>query len=310
MHITLRQFDIFAAVARTGSYTGAANELCLSQPAVSQQIKCLEEQTGLPLLENQGRRKQLTHAGRELLAFANNIQQQVKEADALFEGLRDLSKGHLVVSVATTASHFTMRLLASFSRQHPETSFALDVTNRKSLLQQLCDNETDIVIMGQPPEDMSLDSVAIMQNPLVVVASPDHPLADFAKRSKLAIPLSQIEEESFVVREPESGTRLAMQRFFEERGIRFQASVEMTSNEAIKQAVEAGLGLGIVSHHTLELELLTERLQVLPVEGFPVLRNWFVVTRKGKRLSPLAVSFKTFAIEQAKYHAHLPASSA
>lgn len=301
MHITLRQLEIFAMVARTGSYTAAARELCLSQPAITQQIKLLEEQAGLPLLDNLGRQKQLTHAGRQLLDYANGIQQQVKEASTLFEGLRGIDKGHLALSVATTASHFAMRLLASFSHQHPDTSFALDVTNRKSLLRQLADNEIDLVIMGQPPEDDSLESIVLMENPLVVVAHADHPLVN----AQTAISLDILQNESFVVREAESGTRLAMQRFFDERGISFQAGVEMTSNEAIKQAVEAGLGLGIVSRHTLELELITERLRILPVEGFPILRSWFVVNRRGKRLSPLAKAFRSFAIEQAPRHIRL-----
>jgi DNA-binding transcriptional LysR family regulator len=207
--------------------------------------------------------------------------------------LKGVQRGHLRISVATTANYFATRLLAAFAREYQGTSFALEVTNRKTLLQRLADNDTDLVIMGKPPDRLDLVAEAFMENPLVVIAPPGHPLASYGG----PIPLSRIQEETFVVREMDSGTRIAMERFFADRQVDLKAGMEMTSNEAIKQAVEAGLGLGIVSVHTLELELETGRLLVLKVEDFPILRHWYLVHREGKRLSPVALAFRGFLLE-------------
>lgn len=296
MHVTLRQLSLFESVARHLSYTKAAEELHLSQPAVSMQVSQLESAVGLPLFEKLGRKIYLTEAGKELLYYAQSISRQLREAEELLESLKGGNRGRLRMAVATTANHFAMRLLADFTKAYPNTSFALDVTNRRSLLEQLAANETDLVIMGQPPEEAQLDAVPFMKNPLVVVASREHPLL----QRKGPIALADIAEEVFVVREPDSGTRIAMERFFSEQGFEFRAGMEMTSNEAIKQAVEAGLGLGIVSVHTLELELEAGRLDVLDVEGFPILRHWYLVHCRGKRLSPVAEAFKEFALQRGR----------
>ncbi len=294
MHITLRQLKVFEAVARHLSYTQAAHELHLSQPAVSMQIKQLEENTGLPLFEQVGKKTYLTEAGREMYHYCRRIAGELDEAEAVLEQLKGVQRGRLDISVASTANYFATRLLAAFARRYPGTSFSLDVTNRATLLRQLEDNEKDLVIMGKPPADMQLLAEDFMANPLVVIAPPDHPLA-----GEKRVPLRHLESETFVVREPGSGTFIAMERFFDEHRVSLTTGMEMTSNEAIKQAVEAGLGLGIVSIHTLELELEAGRLVVLDVEDFPILRHWYVVHRQGKRLSPVAEAFKTFVFEQA-----------
>lgn len=294
MNVTFRQLKVFEAVARHLSYTQAAQELHLTQPAVSMQIKQLEEQAGLPLFEQLGKKIFMTQAGEEMYHYCRAIASQLEEVEEVLEQLKGIKRGHLDISVASTANSFATRLLAMFAKEHEGMTFSLDVTNRATLLRQLDQNEKDLVIMGRPPTEMDLVTEAFMENPLVVVAPPNHPLA-----GKKGLKLAQLENETFVVREQGSGTRIAMERFFTERGIEFQTGMEMSSNEAIKQAVEAGLGLGIVSIHTLELELETERLVILDIKEMPILRHWYVVYRRGKRLSPVAEAFQQFVLEQA-----------
>ncbi len=294
MNVTFRQLKVFEAVARHLSFTRAAQELHLSQPAVSMQIKQLEESAGLPLFEQLGKKIYLTEAGREMSHYCCSIASQLEEARDVLEQLKGIQRGHLDIAVASTANYFATRLLAAFAKQHEGVTFSLDVTNRASLLRQLEQNGKDLVIMGLPPETMSLEMEAFMENPLVVIASPDHALA--GKK----VSLHQLQKENFVVREAGSGTRIAMERFFNEHGVSLQTGMEMTSNEAIKQAVEAGLGLGIVSIHTLALEREAGWLVVLDVDAFPILRHWYVVHRKGKRLSPIAQAFRQFVLSEAQ----------
>lgn len=293
-HVTLRQLYVFDAVARHLSFTRAAQELHLTQPAVSMQIKQLEEQVGTPLLEQMGKRNYLTEAGVELRQYVRAIAGLIDEAGMVLDEMQGVQRGRLTISVASTANYFAPRLLAAFSQRYPGVTYSLDVTNRETLLHQLADNAKDLVIMGQPPEDMDLAAEPFMENPLVVIAPPGHPLVD---RKRLR--LKNLQSEAFIVREEGSGTRNAMERFFAERGMTLSTSLEMSSNEAIKQAVEAGLGLGLVSMHTLELELEAGRLAVLDVEKLPIMRHWYLVHRKGKRLSAVAQAFKGFVLDEA-----------
>lgn len=295
MHITLRQLTVFEAVARLLSFTRAAEELHLSQPAVSMQIKQLEESAELALFEQFGRRIFLTDAGKEMFECAQVIARQLSDTDALLDEMRGGQRGRLLIAVASTANAFATRLIATFSERIQDLAVSLDVTNRDGLLRDLENNEADLVIMGQPPEGLDLVAEAFMDNPLVVIAAAEHPLAKVRGR----ISLADLRDEPFVVREAESGTRVAMERFFAGRGVRLNTGMEMRSNEAVQQAVQAGLGLGIVSLHTLELELETGRLVVLDVESFPIMRQWYIVHRHGKRLSPVARAFKAFVLEEA-----------
>ncbi len=295
LNITFRQLKVFESAARHLSYTRAAEELHLSQPGVSMQIKQLEYVAGLPLFEQIGKKMHLTEAGREIYAYSKSIGFMLDEAEVVLDELKGLRSGRLAISVATTASHFATRLLAAFSQQNEDVTISLDITNRASLREQLEANRPDLVIMGQPPEGVEVDADAFMENPLVMIAPAGH-----AFTGRQGISLAELENESFVVREKGSGTRGAIERFFSEHDVKFHSGIEMTSNEAIKQAVEAGLGLGIVSIHTLELELETKRLQVLDVIDFPIQRHWYIIQRKGKRLSPAAQVFRTFVLEQAK----------
>jgi LysR family transcriptional regulator, low CO2-responsive transcriptional regulator len=302
MHVTLRQLALFESVARYLSYTRAAEELHLSQPAVSMQVKQLEGNVGMPLFEHVGKKIYLTAAGKEMYDYSREIARLLNEARGVIEALKGLRRGRLAVSVATTAGHFATRLLAEFAKNHADITISLDITNRESLRRQLDENEPDLVIMGQPPSGVEVDAEVFMDNPLVMIAPANHAL-----NAQKKIPLSHFAQESFVVRESGSGTRDAIHRFFDRSGVVFNAGIEMSSNEAIKQAVEAGLGLGIVSIHTLELELETGRLKILDVEDFPIMRKWYILQRKGKRLSPVAHAFKEFVLEQAPQFIRLPA---
>lgn len=295
MNITFRQLEVFEVVARLLSYTKASKELHLSQPAVSMQIKQLEENAGLPLLEQVGRKTYLTEAGREMYHYCRTIADQLEEAGEVLEQLKGLKSGRLEITVATTANAFATRMLSMFNKRYEGSTVSLDVTNREHLLRQLADNEKDIAIMGRPPADADLVTEAFADNPLVVVAAPDHPLI-----SQQPIPLYMLQDQTFVVREKGSGTRTAMQRFFDEHNLSITTSMEMNENEAIKQAVQAGMGLGIVSIHTIELELETNRLVILDVEDFPIMRHWYLVHRKDKRLSPITQAFKDFVLSEGR----------
>jgi DNA-binding transcriptional LysR family regulator len=294
MHVTLRQLRVFEAVARHLSYTRAAEELHLTQPAVSMQIKQLEESVGLPLFEQMGKRTFLTEAGQELHQTSRAIALQLEETEEVLESLKGIRRGRLRIAVASTANYFATRLLAAFCRRYPGISFSLEVTNRESLLRALEANEKDLVIMGRPPESLDLEAEPFMDNPLVVIAAPDHPLAGADEVS-----WERLQQEAFVVREEGSGTRIAMERHFASRGVKLRTGMELSSNEAIKRAVEVGMGLGIVSIHTLELELETGRLMVLRAEAFPIPRHWYLVHRRSKRLSPVALAFHDFVFEEA-----------
>ncbi|MDT8283840.1 MAG: LysR family transcriptional regulator, partial [Gammaproteobacteria bacterium] len=278
LNITFRQLQVFESAARYRSYTRAAEELHLSQPGVSMQIKQLEEMVGLPLFEQIGKKMHLTEAGKEVYNYSQTIGHQLDELETVLSELKGLHSGRLAISVATTASYFTTRLLAAFSQRYQDITISLDITNREALKKQLENNEPDLVIMGQPPEGVDVDADAFMENPLVMIAPTGHVLT-----GRKNIPLSEMADEHFVVREAGSGTRSAIARFFADHNVSFHTGIEMSSNEAIKQAVEAGLGLGIVSIHTLELELETGRLQMLDVCDFPIRRHWYIMQRKGKR---------------------------
>ncbi len=302
MHLTLRQIEVFNAVARHRNYTRAAEELHLSQPAVSMQIRQLEESIGLPLFEQVGKKIHLTEGGRQMFSYGRSIANLLDQAEEVFEALKGVERGTLTISVASTASHFATRLLAEFSKQRAGITISLDVTNRESLRRQLENNEPDLVIMGQPPRSVDVEATPFTENPLVMIAPVGHPLA-----TQKNIPLAHFANENFVVRELGSGTRGATQHFFDDHNVRFNKVIEMTSNEAIRQAVEAGLGLGVVSIHTLELELETGRLAILDVQDFPIMRHWYLIQRKGKRLSPAAQAFRAFVLEQAEQFIRLPA---
>ena len=293
MHITIRQLQVFEAVARQLSYTRAAEELHLTQPAVSMQIKQLESSVGLSLFEQLGKRVFMTQAGETMLRHAQTIMRHLATAREEMDELKGVDSGRLRIAVASTVNYFATRLLATFTRLHPSVQVTLDVTNRETLLQKLEDNQPDVVLMGKPPKGLDLDADAFMDNPLIMIARPDHPLSKHR-----SIALKELNEETFAVRESGSGTRIAMERFFDQKSFAPSATIEMTGNETIKQSVDAGLGLAIVSVHTVELELALERLIRLDIRGMPIMRRWYVGHRRGKRLSPTAQAFRQFVLDE------------
>ena len=294
LHLTLRQLKVFESVARHLSYSRAADELHLTQPAVSMQIKQLEDNISLPLFEHLGKRIYLTEAGRELYQYSRAISQQLTDMEVALDELKGMERGKLNISVVTTANYFAPHLLAKFCQRFRGVTVSLNVSNRETVLKQLTDNLIDLAIMGQPPENLDIDSESFMENPLVVVAPPNHPLCH-----EHNIPVKRLANETFLVRELGSGTRSAMKRFFAAHKININKGMETDTTEAIKQAVQAGMGLGIMSQHTAELELETGRLKILEVQGFPIIRYWHVVNRKNKRLSSVANAFREFLLKEA-----------
>ncbi len=294
LHITLRQLKVFESVARLLNFTRAAEELHLTQPAVSIQIKQLEKMIALPLFEQMGKRIYLTDAGQELFNYSRSISQQLADMELALEELKGVQRGKLNIAVVSTANYFVPGLLARFTQRYPDVTISLHVSNRENVLKQLADNQTDLAIMGQPPDNIDISSESFVENPLVIIAPPDHPLC-----GQRQIPVERLEQEIFLVREPGSGTRSAMERFFAQAKIRINKGMEADTTEAIKQGIQAGMGLGIMSIHTIRLELETGRLQILDVQGFPIIRNWYVVHRKNKRFSSISGVFKQFLLQEA-----------
>lgn len=291
---TLRQLEILDAVARCGSFSGASTELHLSQPAVSMQVKQLEDVLGLPLFEHMGKRIHLTAAGEEALKTSRIIAAELSNLQHAVAEIQGLKGGTLTVSATSTASVLAARLMALFRALHPDVRLSLNVVNRETLLLHLDRNSIDLALMGKPPEGLDVKAQAFMDNPLVVIAATSHPLAGVAR-----IPLERLVAEPLIGREQGSGTRGALEKFLEEHGLSLKPAMEMNKNEAIKQAVEAGLGLGVVSLHTVKAELASGQLCVLNVQGFPLMRQWYLVQRRGKRLSPAAQAFAQFVLNEA-----------
>jgi DNA-binding transcriptional LysR family regulator len=291
LHLTLRQLQVFASVARHLNHSRAAEELYLSQPAVSMQIKQLEQNVGLALLEQVGKQLSLTEAGREMLHYSLKITQQLEEMNEIFSAMKGLEHGRLNISVVSTANYFMPKLLAKFIQAHPKIKVTLSVANRDTVVKNLANNIADLAIMGQPPKGTDMLSESFMQNPLVVIAPPEHPLAD-----EKNIQARQLANETFLLREQGSGTRGVAERFFTSHQLELPAHMEMDTNEAIKQSVQAGIGIGIISRHGIELELEANRLIILDVKEFPIMRHWHLVYRKDKRLSIAALEFEKFLL--------------
>jgi DNA-binding transcriptional LysR family regulator len=291
----LRQLSVFASVAKHLSFVRAAEELHLTQPAVSMQIKELEAAVELPLFERAGRVVRLTMPGEYLLVYARRVLATLREAQTVMAGLRGLEAGRMTIGMVSTAEYFLPRLLARFRAEHPAVQMRLSVGNREELVRRLRDNEVDLAVMGRPPRDLDTRGEPFAAHPLSIIASPEHPLA---RRRRLA-PKS-LDAEEFILREPGSGTRAAMEQFFRDQRISPPVAMEMSSNETIKQAVIANMGLAFVSLHTVALELAAGQLVALQVTGLPLLRSWHIVNIQGKPLSPAAEAFRYFIFEHAE----------
>ncbi len=292
-NVTLRQLRVFAAVARNLSFTRAARELHLSQPAVSQQVQLLQEMIGLPLFDQIGRRIHLAPAGAELLRHANETIERLRAAGESLAAMRGLKRGVLKLGAVSTAKYFAPSLLSAFTRRHPQVTIKFSVGNRTEIVTQLAENETDLVIMGRPPRELRTVAEPFAKHPMVIIAPPDHPLA-----VRRRIQLRQLATQRFIIREEGSGTRASMDRLFHERKVPLQVSMEASSNETIKQAVMAGMGLSLLSAHTIGLELASGKLAVLDVAGLPIVRDWYVIHLNEKHLAPVAAAFRAFLLEQ------------
>ena len=290
-HATLRQLKVFEAVARHLSYSRAAEELHLTQPAVSTQVRTLEGHVGLALFEQFGKKVYLTPGGAELLYFSRAIIAQFRDAEEALAQFKGVEGGRLNVAVISAGDYFLPRLLVEFARRHPGVKLNLTVHNRAELLGQLANNLTDLAIVVRPPHDSDTVNASFAPHPYVIVAAPDHHLA-----GQRAIPMEVLLRESFVVREKGSDTWNSMEDGFGEHLKRLKVAMEIRSTETIKQAVIAGMGVGFLSAHTIGLELQAGSLVVLDVANFPVMLNWYVVHRQHKRLPPVAQAFKNFLL--------------
>lgn len=292
MHVTLRQLRTFEAVARHLSFSRAAEELHVSQPTVSKQIHLLNEQVGLPLLEQLGKKVFLTDAGKALYETCVQWLETWGRFEQNIANLKGLKQGRLRVSTVTTTKYFMPRILGPFCSKYPGIDVALEVVNRDRLLDRLANNQDDLYIMGVPPDGMDIESEPFMDNHLVVIAPSVHP---WAKRKRISF--AELAREPFLVREQGSGTRMTLERIFRERGAELKIRMELGSSEAIKQAVVGGLGLALLSRSTLDQGQEQHDVVELKVQGFPVLRSWYLVRPRGKRLSVVANTFLEFLRE-------------
>ncbi len=291
---TLRQLDTFLEVARQLSVSRAADALHVTQPAVSMQIRQLEEAVGMPLFEQVGRKIRLTDAGLDVEAYAIGAVAQLKQLEDAMAQRRGLKKGRVTLAMVSTAKYFVPMLLVKFRKRFPDIEVSLQIHNRENIMQLLARNEIDLVIMGRAPDTLDCVATAFATNPLGVISSPEHPLS-----RRRAAPLSMLDGQEFVVRESGSGTRQAMERLFAENDIHPRIVMEMPSNETIKQAVMAGMGLSFLSLRTIRHELASGHLVLLDVAGLPLVRHWHITHLASKRLSPPASEFKSFLIEEA-----------
>ena len=292
-HATLRQLQVFEAIVRLGSFTRAAEELFLTQPTVSMQIRKLADAMGLPLFEHVGRNVEPTEAGLVLYDACRKMFETLANLEMKVADLKGMKSGRLRMGVITTAKYLAPEILGEFSRDYPGIDLALKVTNRENIIERMHNNEDDLYIMGQAPDDeLEVEAYPFAPNPLVVMAPRNHPLV-----GKKKITLQTIAEEPFIIREPGSGIRDATFKVFNRHGLKPKLRMELGSNEAIKHAVVGGLGLAVLSLHTLTLEGADGPVAILDVEGFPILRHWYIVHPKGKELSLVAKTFLEFAVD-------------
>lgn len=294
MNLNFRQLRVFLEVAQQGSVSRAAELLHLTPPAVSMQIKEIESQVGLPLFDRVGRTLTLSTAGEYFVVHARRMLAALRDTENQMSRFKRLEHGLLTVGMVSTAKYFVPRLLALFREEHPGIDVRLVVsTNRKALLELLQASECDLAVMGRPPRELAVRSEAFAAHPLVFVCPPDHPLLPMEH-----LPVEALASFPFIVREHGSGTRDAMESFFADHRFKPSITMEMGSNETIKQAVMAGMGLSFLSLHTLWLEVGAGLLKLLDVEGTPVMRMWQVVHLQSKVLSPAAEALRYFLIER------------
>jgi len=293
MNITFRQLRLFLALAESGSVSGAAKLMHVTQPTASMQLKDITESVGLPLYEVVSKKIYLTDMGKELATTARAIAQSWDSFEQNADAVKGLSRGKLKVAVVSTAKYFMPRLVGSFCQKYPEIDVSLEILNRDGVVQRLRDNMDDIYIMSKPPNELDLSDEAFMPNPIVVIASTMDPLV-----KRVAVPLNELSKKRFILREKGSGTRMAGDQFFSKKKFRADVRLELGSNEALKESVAGGLGLGLVSKHALHGLVKEHGVGIVDVEGFPLPSAWHIVHPASKKLSPLALAFKQHLLEE------------
>jgi len=292
MRTTLHQLKVFKQVALLLNYTKAGDVLGLTQPAVSIQIKQLESNLDISLFEKIGKTLYLTPAGKELQRFSDDIFSRFENMDMTLSALKGELQGDFYLSAVTSAKYFTPHLLGAFHKKYPKVNFHLDIVNREQIIQRLQDNRDDLVIMGLLPEMMPLTRYPFVDNPITLIASPEHPLAD-----KKNIALTELSDHAFIHREKGSGTRKLLEEFLKGKGVNLQVNMTLGNSETIKQAVMADLGISAASRHSVSLELATNALVELDVVDFPLVRSWYIVHHESKHLSPIASAFIDFVMD-------------
>ena len=292
-HVTVRQLQIFAEAAEASSFARVAERLHLTPAAVSFQIKQIEAQAGCALFERVGRSARLTAAGTALLGYARQVLQALTDADRAMTALQGVGSGQVTIGLVTTASYFVPHVLARFQALYPRIALRLADGNRAQILEFMAKGQIDLAVMGQPPDSADVAAEPFADHPSVIIAAPEHRLARLSR-----VGAADLAHENFVLREPGSGTRALMDRFFPGLGFEPRAGMVTSSNETIKQAVMAGMGLALISRHTVGMELGLGRLVVLPVDGFPLMRSWFVSHRRTLQLLPAHMRLRAFLIEE------------
>ena len=293
IHATLHQLKVFEATARHGSFTRAAEELFLTQPTVSIQVKQLTKAVGLPLFEQIGKRLYLTQAGQKLLDTCQEIFERLDQFEMSVSDLKGMKQGQLRLAVITTAKYFVPRLLGPFCQRYPGIDISLKVTNHQIIQERMAENRDDLYIISQPPEQPDLKVHLFLENPLIVLAHKSHPLVD-----KANIPIQALNDQPFIMREPGSGTRQAIQKLFAQHKVEVKVRLELGSNEAIKQAIAGGLGISVLSQHTIVSEGTRGEFAILDVNHFPIERHWYAAHLSGKHLSVVAETFLNYLLNE------------
>lgn len=296
---SLRQLKAVAAIAKTGKVLGAADILGVTPPAVTSQLRQLEESLGMPLFDRTRDGMRPTAAGRYVIDTVHRIEAELLTCEEALKAMRGLKAGPVSIGVVSTAKYFAPAALGAFKREHPDVEIQLYVSNREDTIRKLTELEFDLVIMGRPPEGVEMESATIGDHPHVIIAPPDHRLAG---RRQIAI--AELGKETFLTREPGSGTRTLMEQLLAKGGVKPRMGMEIASNETIKQAVMAGLGVAFISAHTVAAEIEMQRLVILDVVGLPVLRVWRIARHTHKRLMPAAVALWEFMVREG--HTFLP----
>jgi LysR family transcriptional regulator, low CO2-responsive transcriptional regulator len=292
---TFHQLKVFAAVAQHNSFTRAAEALFLTQPTVSMQVKQLSKTVGLSLFEQVGKKLYLTEAGKELYATCQDVFDRMSRFEIAIADIKGLKQGTLRVAVVTTAKYVVPRILGPFCNRYPGIEISLSVANHQFMLDSMVANQHDLYILSQPPKEVDVVVQPFLENPLVVLAARNHPLTQ-----EKNISLQRLAQEPFIMREPGSGTRKEVQQMFDTENLRPMVKLDLGSNEAIKQAVAGGLGVSVLSKHTLALEGGINQLAILDVVGFPIERHWYVVYPAGKQLSAIAAVFHEYLLNEGK----------